>query len=194
LPPTPVHAADLVVSKSTSTPLQIIEQFDLEICKARFDGESFFIPNPQNTFRTHESMRDPGQFIHSPATTMTRNKDVLTTFFREPFKSVSTAHRLFCLEQSCQHLGDAHPFLKYVYSRGFHFGNTKIPSVKMIDANEKESKAIILAIHCVVKSHVRRINKYNCRGIQVLEIPQVLQSPPFKKNFDKKILYNMKAF
>ena len=33
----PVHAADVVICKQDATPLQVIEQFDLEICKARFN-------------------------------------------------------------------------------------------------------------------------------------------------------------
>ena len=193
--PRPTHAADVIICKQNATPLQIIEQFDLEICKARFNGESFFIPNPRLTFQSSPSITNPGHFIHSPATIIARNKDVLTTFFQEPFQPISTTHRLLHLEQNCDHLSETIPLLQYVHSRGYHFGNTTIPTVKLINTTEKESKCIINQIHNVIKLSVSRFNKYNCRGIQVLEIPQALLHPPFKKESSKqKILYNIKPF
>jgi len=198
----PVHAADVVICKQDATPLQVIEQFDLEICKARFNGESFFIPNPQLTFRTHDAMAKPGQFIHSPATTIARNKDVLTTFFQEPFKSTSTYDRLLYLERNCKNPNEAHPFLKFMQSQGFGFGKTENIVIRTndrndiwkIDTNEEESKTIIRKIHNVVQSSVSRFNKYNCRRIQVLEMPPALHHPPFKRNFHNKTLYILKPF
>ena len=58
-------------------------------------------------------MAKPGQFIHSPATTIARNKDVLTTFFQEPFKSTSTYDRLLYLERNCKNPNEAHPQVLY---------------------------------------------------------------------------------
>ena len=130
--PRPVHAADVVICKQNATPLQVIEQFDLEICKARFNGESFFIPNPQMTFRTRDAMAKPGQFIHSPATTISRNKDALTTFFQAPFKSTSTAERLLYLERYCRKPNEAHPFLKFMHRQRFGFGYTEDHSMTRI--------------------------------------------------------------
>ena len=136
----------------------------------------------------------PGQFIHSPATTIARNKDVLTTFFQEPFKSTSTDDRLLYLERNCKNPNEAHPFLKYMHCQEFGFGNTEDHSIRTIDTNEDESKAIIRKIHNVVQSSVSRFNKYNCRGIQVLEMPPALHHPPFKRNFHNKTLYILKPF
>ena len=144
-----------------------------------------------------DAMAKPGQIIHSPATTTARNKDVLTTFFQEPFKSTSTYDRLLYLERNCKNPNEAHPFLKFMQSQGFGFDNTEDHRVRTIDINENESKAITRRkIHNVVQSSVSRLNKYNCRcrGIQVLEMPQVLHHPSFKRNFHNKTSYILKPF
>ena len=73
----------------------------------------------------HDVMAEPGQFIHSPATTIARNKDVLTTFFQERFKSTSTYDRLLFLERNCKNPNEAHPFLNFMQSQGFGFGRTE---------------------------------------------------------------------
>mmetsp|Transcript_15865 Transcript_15865/g.37943 ORF Transcript_15865/g.37943 Transcript_15865/m.37943 type:complete len:148 (+) Transcript_15865:271-714(+) len=145
-------------------------------------------------------MAKPGQFIHSPATTIARNKDVLTTFFQEPFKSTSTYDRLLYLEGNCKNPNEAHPFLKFTHCQGFGFGKTENIVIRTndrndiwkIDTNEEESKTIIRKIHNVVQSSVSRFNKYNCRRIQVLEMPPALHHPPFKRNFHNKTLYILK--
>ena len=143
------------------------------------------------TFRTRDAMAKPGQFIHSPATTISRNKDALTTFFQAPFKSTSTAERLLYLERDCRKPNEAHPFLKFMHCQGFGFGYTEDNSMTKIDTNEEESKAMIRKIHDVLQSSVYRFNKYNCRGIQVLEMPPGLNLPPFRRNSRRNIVLRL---
>ena len=48
---------DLIVArKNVITPFSILDDFDLTICKASFDGKTFRIPDPHHTFRGKSSM------------------------------------------------------------------------------------------------------------------------------------------
>lgn len=48
---------DLIVARrSTKSPKDLLQGFDLNICKASFDGSKFHIPNPHQTFSRKTTM------------------------------------------------------------------------------------------------------------------------------------------
>ena len=100
--------ADLVVAKTNFLPQDIIQQFDLSICKASCDGDTFYFPDAKNTFNSIAADNNSTKCIHKPQSNITRYFNELTTFFQGTFEPVSTAHRLYCLEQHCRHLKDVY--------------------------------------------------------------------------------------
>ena len=115
-------------------------------------------------------MQAKGTCIHEPATLITRNFETLTEFFQGDFRPISTAHRLFCLEQQCQTLKDGHVFLKYLWNKGYHFGNTTVPSARIINKSTREHRYYVMAIHRHLVASIRRFNKYKRRGIEIIDI------------------------
>mmetsp|Transcript_12899 Transcript_12899/g.23746 ORF Transcript_12899/g.23746 Transcript_12899/m.23746 type:complete len:512 (+) Transcript_12899:157-1692(+) len=47
---------DLIVARTKNSPFDLLEDFDLTICKASFDGKTFRIPDPHNTFSGRSTM------------------------------------------------------------------------------------------------------------------------------------------
>jgi len=47
---------DLIVARRSKSPNDLLQDFDLTICKASFDGSKFHIPNPHQTFSRKSTM------------------------------------------------------------------------------------------------------------------------------------------
>ena len=47
---------DLIVARRSKSPNDLLQDFDLNICKASFDGSKFHIPNPHQTFSRKTTM------------------------------------------------------------------------------------------------------------------------------------------
>ena len=164
------HKIDLVLARSNFTPKDLIDKFDLNICKISYNGKTFCIPDAANTFKSLPSQKVKGGCVHKPATLITRDFNTLKTVFQGEFRPISTAHRLFCLEQECHVLKNGHVYLKYLWSKGYHFGNTTVPSAKIIDKRTREHRYYVMAIHKHLAASIQRLNKYRCRGIDIVDI------------------------
>ena len=74
------------------------------------------------------------------------------------------------MEQQCQTLKDGHVFLKYLWSKGYHFGSTTVPIARVINKSTLEHRHYVMAIHRHLVALIRRFDKYRRKGIEIIDI------------------------
>jgi len=182
---------DLVVAKENVSPDFVIDQFDLTICMLSFDGTTFKVPNAQNVFRTN---KDTG--LHEPSSLLRRNKNELFDFLKGDYFSkdsdmLSTYGRLQAMEWETERFDNAHRFLKFLWNRGYDFGNTNedrttIRPPHFVGNSRHDTGAdLVWEIHCLVLVAMKRVQKYRKRGIQILNwTPEVNKKVTDMSNYN----------
>lgn len=158
-------AIDLVVATDQcSSASELLEDFDLNICKAFWDGEVFSIPGPHYTF-AHRSKMEP------------MRKAFVQSYMRhyspaiEHFSSDSAKEKVGRIRSAMRgvaaELGDSY------FCRGIYF--------------RQQEKELCLQFHNFVYKLVKRLEKYQKRGI-------IVQDAPDTSNFPIRSISAMDAF
>ena len=166
---------DLIVAKEHVSPDFVIDQFDLTTCMLSFDGTTFKVPNARHVFRTN---KDTG--FHEPSSLLCRrNKNELSDFLKGDYFSkdsgtLSTCGRLQAMEWETERFDNAHRFLKFLWNRGYDFGNTNEerttirPPHFVGNSMHSAGADLLWEIHCLAFVAIKRAQKYRKRGIQIL--------------------------
>ena len=88
---------DLVVAKGSSSALDLLDNFDLDICRCSFNGINFSIPNPHNVFKNKQALLK----VHFPCTSLLKLSLLVLHLLPEAGLTVSKL-------SSCQSLGTTH--------------------------------------------------------------------------------------
>ena len=149
---------DLVVAKRLSSALDLINNFDLDICRCSFNGINFSIPNPHNVFKNKQAPESPfvdpitKTVISCPSTVAGSRLDCLKTFFLPivgDHPQETTLERVRSLRTTMP----CHPFVTYVFLEEDEEGNTKFTRAHFI--------------HVFIQRQVARLAKYRRRGVEV---------------------------
>jgi hypothetical protein len=168
--------ADLVVSKVNTNAYDLLNDFDLTICKASFNGNHFKIPNPHQTF-AGKSTYDPTRraIINSY---MKHYKRTCNEYARHAYENCANASATI---QTVQKEVPNAPFYRYVdlakrlpdrynpnaepwdYDTGGTFYDPKVQAKYGAPAQFHNWTCVLL----------RRLEKYQDRGIEVIDPPAV---------------------
>ena len=149
---------DLVVAKDSSNPLDLLNNFDLDICRCSFNGINFFIPNPHAVFNNKPAPESPflipvpRTVVPCPSSTARRRLDCLKAFFLPiigEHPQDTTLQRIRSLRTTMPF----HPFVTYVFLEKDEGGSTKFTRAHFV--------------HVFIQRHVARIAKYRRRGVKI---------------------------
>ena len=163
---------DLIVAKEHVSPDFVIDQFDLTMCMLSFDGTTFKVPFARHVFRTN---KDTG--FHEPSSLLCRNKNELSDFLKGDYffkdsGTLSTHGRLQAMEWETERFDNAHRFLKFLWNRGYDFGNT----------NEERTTIrpppILLAIPYIENKTKQKERKSIVNNLFYVSIPPIHHESP----------------
>jgi len=139
---------DLVVAKTEcETAFEILEDFDLNICKASFDGNKFHIPDPHLTFACK--------------TTMEPLRKTLVTSYARHWQQGG-------LFSAIVNVRNEHPDLPF-YSNLDSMEYLVEPEVPLMNFGVQ----MRMQFHNFVWKLIQRLKKHQRRGIEVIEAPDV---------------------
>ena len=152
------HKVDLVIAKKNCNATDLINNFDLDICRCSFDGSNFFIPDPHNVFKNKKAAENPflsyffQTVIPCPSSVARSRIDCLKAFFLPiigDHPQSTTLERIRSLKTTMPY----HPFVTYVFLKENVDGNTEFTRAHFI--------------HVFVQRQVARLAKYRRRGVQI---------------------------
>ena len=155
--------------KSEVTPFEILDDFDLTICKASFDGKTFRIPEPHLTFARKTTMEPHRRAVvksylkHFPG----------TKGYREPSEQSAVASAV--IKSVRKEVPDA-PFFKLVDFAARipdHLVDDPDDFFAMSNPVHQAKYGPPIQFHNWTKKLVDRLIKYQGRGIEVVDAPTI---------------------
>lgn len=166
---------DLIVAQDALSASSLLDGFDLEICKASFDGKKFHIPDPHLTFAAKTRMEPNriavvGSYVrHHPGQPENRYGLEPIDMARLVSATISAMRREVQSTPFNRHLdfADRLPDRYNPNAHGF-MGSFFDPMVQ-------SKHGVKIQFHNWVCALIKRLRKYQSRGIEVVDAPTIAE-------------------
>ncbi|KAL7541679.1 hypothetical protein ACHAXR_011125 [Thalassiosira sp. AJA248-18] len=154
------------------TPFDLLGDFDLEICKASFDGQRFRIPDPHRTFQSRSTMEPNRRAVVS---SYVKHFKPVKQYSLEPIaQSVHASSTIKAVRQDVPNapfysLLDIAESLPDRFDPGAMFGHGTFLGDPLVQAKYGAP----IQFHNFTRKLINRLRKYQQRGIEVVDAPAV---------------------